>query len=138
MANEQEVKMKKIEVVVAIIRKGDKILAAQRGYGEFEGGWEFPGGKIEKNETKKEALVREIEEELNAKIEIISFEKTIDYDYKTFHLVMHCYWCRLLSKKVELLEHKEIRWLDAKDLQQVEWLPATKDLLEDIRLSLLR
>jgi len=135
--NGAKIMKKRIEVVAAIIRKENKILATQRGSGEFKGKWEFPGGKIEVNETKEEALLREIKEELNADINIISFIKTVEYEYDTFYLSMHCYWCKLLSAKFQLLEHEEARWLGGEELLQVEWLPADIALLSDIRISLL-
>ncbi len=124
--------MKRIEVVAAIIREGDKILATQRGYGEFAGGWEFPGGKMEFGEGQKEALVREIREELNVKIEVQEFVYTVEYDYPTFHLTMHCYFAKVLEGNIELTEHQDAKWLDRETLMSVEWLPADVDLVEQL------
>lgn len=128
--------MKIIEVVAAVIRgtgenKG-KIFATQRGYGEFQGGWEFPGGKIEPDETREEALKREIKEELDTEIIIEDLIQTVEYDYPKFHLTMHCYWCRVVSGKLELLEHEDARWLSGDNLHSVEWLPADKGLIETL------
>ena len=126
--------MKCINVVAAIILKEGKILAAQRGYGEFEGKWEFPGGKIKSGETLGETLKREIQEEMRASINISDEVCTIEYDYPEFHLTMHTLLCTLndcepkvVYHDVNHLEHKEIKWLDANDLYSVDWLPA--DLL---------
>ncbi len=122
--------MKTIEVVAAIIRKEDKILATQRGYGEFAGGWEFPGGKMESGESQKEALVREIWEELKVRIEVQEFVYTVEYDYPTFHLTMHCYFAKVLEGNIELTEHQDAKWLDRETLMSVEWLPADVDLIK--------
>ncbi|HIW20925.1 MAG TPA: (deoxy)nucleoside triphosphate pyrophosphohydrolase, partial [Candidatus Dorea intestinavium] len=103
--------MKTIEVVAAVIKKGNKIFATQRGYGDLKGGWEFPGGKIESGETPQKALVREIREELNTKIEVGEFIETVDFDYETFHLTMHCFICEVLEGELELLEHSAAKWL---------------------------
>ncbi len=130
--------MKKIEVVAAIIREGDKILATQRGYGEFAGSWEFPGGKMESGESQKEALVREILEELKVKIEVQEFVYTIEYDYPTFHLTMHCYFARVLEGNIELTEHQDAKWLNRETLMSVEWLPADVDLVEQLNKTMER
>lgn len=122
--------LKQVEVVAAVIVKDDKILATQRGYGDFKGKWEFPGGKIEQGETHREALVREIKEELNADIEVLMFLTKVDHDYEKFHLTMHTYVCSLKDKieKVkhgdEEFEHDNMIWLDEKHLDDVDWLPA--------------
>jgi len=129
-------RLKTIEVVAAIIRKGDKIFATQRGYGEWKDWWEFPGGKIEPGETPEEALSREIREELSTEIQVDKYLKTIDYDYPEFHLTMHCYMCSLLHDALHLNEHEAARWLGAGDLASVRWLPADLSLLDSIRAEL--
>ncbi len=115
--------MKELFVVAAIIKKDDKILATQRGYGEFEGLWEFPGGKIEEDETKEEALIREIKEELNADIEVKKFALDLEWQYPTFYLYMSCFEC-VLKGDFELLEHHNAKWLSKEDLDSVEWIQA--------------
>ena len=121
--------MKTIEVVAAIIRKGDKVFATQRGYGDWKDWWEFPGGKMEPGETPEAALVREIREELSAEIHVDAFLHTVDYDYPQFHLTMHCYLCSLASEALHLNEHEAARWLRSDELQSVNWLPADYQLL---------
>ena len=121
--------MKKIEVVAAILQRDGAYFATQRGYGEFEGMWEFPGGKIEPGETSEDALKREIQEELGVDITIDNFLCTTDYDYPSFHLTMHCYLCRVESGEIELREHKSASWLKLEELGCVEWLPADKDVI---------
>ena len=121
--------MKSIEVVAAIIRKGDRIFATQRGYGDFKDYWEFPGGKMEAGETPEQALVREIREELDAEIRIDNFLSTIEWDYPNFHLTMHCYVCSLVSNELHLNEHEAARWLNKKEIHSVNWLPADDQLL---------
>ena len=125
--------MKTIEVVAAIIQDGDKILATQRGYGEFKDGWEFPGGKIEEGETPSQALVREIREELDTLIEVGELLDTVEYDYPQFHLIMHCYLCTVKSGDLVLKEHKAAKWLTKDTLDTVEWLPADISLVDRIR-----
>ena len=115
--------MKKVKVVAAIIKKDNKILATQRGYGEFEGLWEFPGGKVEQGETKEEALIREIKEELNADIEVEKYALTLEYQYPTFFFFFYCFECILLND-FELLEHMGAKWLTKKELDSVEWIAA--------------
>ena len=122
--------MKQIEVVAAIIRKGDKIFATQRGYGDFKDWWEFPGGKMEPGETPEEALVREIREELSTEISVDKFLCTVEYDYPAFHLTMHCYWCSLAGAQPTLLEHEAARWLPKDQLRSVRWLPADLSILD--------
>ena len=122
--------MKKIEVVAAIIQREGAYFATQRGYGEFEGMWEFPGGKIEPEETAESALKREIQEELGIDITIDKFLCTTDYDYPSFHLTMHCYLCSMKSVEIELREHMSARWLTADLLDSVEWLPADLEVVE--------
>jgi len=124
--------MKQIEVVAAIIRKGDKIFATQRGNGEWKDWWEFPGGKMEVGETPEEALVREIHEELSAEISVDEFLCTVEYDYPQFHLTMHCYICSLLTESLHLNEHEAARWLKNNELDSVKWLPADKIIVEQL------
>ena len=124
--------MKSIEVVAAIIRRNDRILATQRGYGEFKDGWEFPGGKTERGETPQQALVREIKEELKSEIRVGEKLCTVEYDYPKFHLTMHCFWCDLLDGEPVLLEHEAARWLTADELNSVDWLPADVQVVEAI------
>ena len=126
--------MKTIEVVAAVIKKDDKIFATQRGYGEFKGGWEFPGGKIEAGETPEQALKREIMEELETDIKVGEFLHTVEYDYPNFHLRMHCYWCEIVSGKLELKEHEAAKWLRYDELHSVDWLPADIEVVERIVL----
>ena len=121
--------MKTIEVVAAIIRKGDKLFATQRGYGEWKDWWELPGGKVEAGESPQAALVREIREELDACISVDKFLCTVEWDYPKFHLTMHCYLCSLLGDSLHLNEHEAARWLTAATLRSVRWLPADEQLL---------
>ena len=130
--------MKTIEVVAAIIRKGDKIFATQRGYGPWKDWWEFPGGKMEAGESPEEALVREIREELSADIAIDRFLSTIEWDYPEFHLTMHCFLCSLIGEALHLNEHEAARWLGKEELDQVRWLPADVQLLPQIEQELKR
>lgn len=129
--------MKKIEVVAAVIRNEGKILATQRGYGEFEGKWEFPGGKVEPGETREAALAREIREELGVEIVIKEFITTVDYDYPHFHLTMHCYLCEVNEGKIELLEHAAGAWLAPEDLDTVDWLDADIDVVANLKRLLM-
>lgn len=128
--------MKTIRVVAAVIRSEDKIFATARGYGEFKGQWEFPGGKIEKGETPQQALVREIQEELDVKIEVGKLIDTIEYDYPSFHLSMDCFWCIVADGKIVLKEAEASRWLSKDELYSVDWLPADITLIERINNSL--
>ena len=121
--------MKRIEVVAAVIRNGNRIFATQRGYGEFKDWWEFPGGKIEARENPQDALVREIREELDASVEVGGLLRTVEYDYPAFHLTLHCFWCTLLGEALHLNEHEAARWLSADELESVCWLPADEVLL---------
>lgn len=125
--------MKKIEVVAAIIRddKG-RVFATQRGYGEWQDFWEFPGGKMEPGESPEEALKREIWEELETKIVVEQLVTTVEYDYPRFHLTMHCFWCHVESGSLILKEHEAARWLSREDLDSVNWLPADKIVIENI------
>ena len=129
--------MKTIRVVAAIIKatnnEGDPIIfATQRGYGEFKGGWEFPGGKIEKGETPQAALVREIKEELETEIVVGELIDTIEYDYPTFHLSMDCFICKIKTGDLILKEHEAAKWLTKENLDSVGWLPADQGLIEKI------
>ena len=123
---------KSIKVVAAIIRKGNLVFATQRGYGNYKDWWEFPGGKVEAGETPENALVREIKEELDSEIEVDKLIETIEYDYPKFHLSMDCYWCKVMSGKLTLLEHEAAKWLPIDDLWQVDWLPADVKVVEAI------
>ena len=113
--------------------KVTKIFATQRGYGELEGGWEFPGGKIEEGETPQQALKREIMEELDTEIEVGELLDVIEYDYPAFHLSMDCFWCKVVSGNLVLKEHEAAKWLSKEELDSVEWLPADVTLIEKIR-----
>ena len=124
--------MRTIEVVAAIIIKGNQVFATQRGYGEWQGWWEFPGGKIEPEESPQSALVREIKEELDADISVGKLLDTVEWDYPTFHLTMHCYICSLNSESMHLNEHEASAWLTKETLDSVKWLPADLILLDKI------
>ena len=126
-------KMKHIEVVAAVIRRGDEIFATQRGYGEFKDWWEFPGGKMEPGESPEEALRREIKEELDAEIAVGDLLKTVEWDYPKFHLTLHCFWCSLPSPHLHLNEHESSAWLDAEHLDDVRWLPADLEIIDMLR-----
>ena len=133
--------MKTIRVVAAVIKatndNGEKIIfATERGYGEFKGGWEFPGGKIEPGETPQQALCREIMEELDTKIQVGDLIDTTEYDYPAFHLSMDCFWCEVLSGNLVLKEHEAARWLTSDELDSVEWLPADVTLIDKIRTGM--
>ena len=126
--------MKQLEVVAAIIHDAaGRIFATQRGYGEWEGWWEFPGGKMEAGESPEEALRREIWEELETRIVIERLVTTVEWDYPKFHLKMHCYWCHVESGSLTLKEHEAARWLTKDELESVKWLPADLQILEEIR-----
>ena len=129
--------MKTIRVVAAVIKavKEDgrtMIFAMQRGYGEFKGGWEFPGGKIEAGETPQEALKREIMEELDTEVSVGEWIETVEYDYPGFHLSMDCFWCEIVKGDLVLKEHEAARWLTREELTDVEWLPADVAVAEKI------
>ncbi len=124
--------MKRIEVVAAVIRQGGRIFATQRGYGEWKDWWEFPGGKIEAGETAEAALKREIREELSTEVSVDEYLCTLEYDYPTFHLTMHCYFCSLLTEALHLNEHEAARWLSRDELDSVRWLPADVQLIESM------
>ena len=128
--------MKRIEVVAGIIKDGDKIFATQRGYGEFKDGWEFPGGKMEPGETPQQALVRELKEELAIDVNVGEFLCTVDYDYPTFHLTMHCFYCSVIGGELTLLEHEASKWLKMTELHSVNWLPADVDVVAALERNL--
>jgi len=125
--------MKTIEVVAAVIKECDKIFTTQRASGEFKDMWEFPGGKMEDGETREEALIREIKEELETEITIIEFLQTIEYEYPSFHLIMHCFLCEVKSGNLTLLEHKAAKWLSQDELEKVNWLPADLELIKKLK-----
>lgn len=130
--------MKIVRVVAAVIKGKNEngesmIFATQRGYGDFKGGWEFPGGKIEEGETPQEALKREIQEELSTEIKVGELIDTIEYDYPTFHLSMDCFWAEVVSGDLVLKEHEAARWLTKDELDSVEWLPADVTVIEGVR-----
>ena len=136
--------LKQVEVVAAVIVKDNKVLATQRGYGDFKGKWEFPGGKIEPGETMKNALKREIKEELNANIEVLIFLNTVEYDYEKFHLTMHTYICSLKNQIEKVrhddneFEHDNMIWLDENHLDDVDWLPADKEVVNAYKKLILK
>ena len=124
--------MKTVKVVAAIIHRDGKIFATARGYGDFKGGWEFPGGKIEPGETPEEALRREILEELDTEIRVEELIDTIEYDYPTFHLSMECFWCSVVRGDLILNEAEAARWLTREALWSVAWLPADETIIEEV------
>ena len=125
--------MKTVRVVAAVIRDNNRIFATQRGYGDLKGGWEFPGGKIEKGETPQEALKREICEELDTEILVGELIDTIEFDYPTFHLSMDCFWCEVDKGDLVLKEHEAAKWLNKNTIDEVEWLPADVTLIDVIK-----
>lgn len=125
--------MKTIRVVAAIIIDDGKVFATQRGYGDFKGGWEFPGGKIDEGETPKEALIREIKEELDTEVDVLELLDTVEYDYPNFHLSMDCFICKIISGDLVLKEHEAAAWLTKEELDSVDWLPADITLIDKIK-----
>ena len=125
--------MKTYHVVAAIIRQDDKIFATQRGYGDYKDGWEFPGGKIEPGETSEQALVREIQEELDMTVRVERHVADVSYDYPQFHLEMGCYLCSIAEGAPRLLEHEAACWLAAEDIDSVDWLPADVLVVDALR-----
>ena len=121
-----------VKVGAAVIRNGDKIFATARGYGDYKGQWELPGGKIESDETPQQALIREIKEELDTDIEVGSLIGTIEYDYPTFHLSMDCFWCKIIRGRLVLKEAEDALWLTKDMLYSVQWLPADITIIDEI------
>ena len=130
--------MKTVKVVAAIIIHNNRIFATQRGYGDFKDGWEFPGGKIELGETPQQALVREIKEELDTEIEVGDYLETVEYDYPNFHLSMDCFFCTIKMGDLVLREHEAAKWLTVETLYDVDWLPADKVIIEQIKRYLMK
>lgn len=132
--------MKTVRVVAAVIcdsiESKNRVFATARGYGDYKGGWEFPGGKIEEGETPQQAVVREIQEELNATVKVGDLIHTIEYDYPTFHLSMDCFWCEVESGELKLLEAEAAKWLTKDELDSVKWLPADITLIDEIRKNM--
>ena len=128
--------MKIVRVVAAIIIENGKVFATQRGYGEFKDGWEFPGGKIEPDETPEDALVREIQEELDTEVEVGELLDTVEYDYPNFHLSMDCFICKIKVGELVLKEHEAAKWLTKETIWSVEWLPADLGLIPQIEKRL--
>ena len=128
--------MKTVRVVAAVIRQGDRIFATARGYGEFKGQWEFPGGKIEVGETPQQAIIREIKEELDVMVSVGDLIDTIEYDYPTFHLSMDCFWCEITDGELKLLEAESARWLTRENLYEVPWLPADLNLIKKVAMQM--
>ncbi len=125
--------MKTVNVVAAVIKRDNRIFATQRGYGDYKGWWEFPGGKIEVGETPQEALKREIKEELDVSIKVGELIVTIEYDYPDFHLSMDCFWCEIDEGEPKLLEAEASKWLGKDELASVNWLPADETLIQKIK-----
>ena len=125
--------MKNIRVSAAVIHREGKIFATQRGYGEYKGKWEFPGGKREEGESGEEALYREIREELDSKVEIEKLICTTDYDYPTFHLTMDVYLASLVEGKLTLLEHEDAKWVSLDSIDNLDWLPADWSVIDEIK-----
>lgn len=128
--------MKNVKVVAAVILNENKVLATQRGYGDYKGWWEFPGGKVEEGETPQQALTREISEELDMTVSVGSFIQSVEYTYPTFHLSMDLFWCTISEGRAVLKEHEAALWLDRSTLYSVKWLPADALVLPEIEKGL--
>ena len=124
--------MKTVKVVAAVIHSDDKVFATARGYGDYKGQWEFPGGKIEHGDLPQQALTREIREELDTDIEVGDLIGTVEYDYPTFHLSMDCFWCTVVNGNLILKEAQEARWLGKSEIYSVQWLPADITIIDRI------
>ena len=133
MDREEDKRMKSIRVSAAVIHRDGKIFATQRGYGEYKGKWEFPGGKREEGESGEEALYREIREELDSKVKIEKLICTTDYDYPTFHLTMDVYLSTLIEGKLTLLEHEDAKWVSLDSIDNLDWLPADWSVIDEIK-----
>ena len=129
--------MKVINVVAAIIVRDGAVLATQRGYGDFKGGWEFPGGKVEPGESEREAVARELKEELEMDVTVGELFDVVEYDYPTFHLSMKCYLCTVGQGEYVLKEHQDARWLSRDTIDEVEWLPADLGLIRKLKEDVL-
>ncbi|MBK1810156.1 (deoxy)nucleoside triphosphate pyrophosphohydrolase [Clostridium sp. YIM B02505] len=125
--------MKIIEVVAAVIKHDNKIFTTRRGYGEFENMWEFPGGKIEAEETREDALIREIKEELELDITVSTYITTVEYDYTNFHLTMHCFLCEVCGGKLQLNAHNAVKWACLEELDNLHWVPADILVVEKLK-----
>ena len=125
--------MKTVEVAAAIIHHDGRILATQRGYGDYKDGWEFPGGKLEPGESAQQAIVREIREELAVEIEPEQLVMTVEYDYPTFHLRMHCFWAAIKTGEIRLIEHEAARWVTRDELDSLQWLPADVAVVAELK-----
>ena len=132
--------LKCIRVAAAVIRSSidgeARVFATARGYGEYKGWWEFPGGKLEAGETAEDALVREIREELAAKIRVLDLISTIEYDYPEFHLSMDCFWAEITEGEPVVKEAEAAKWLSAAEIDSVKWLPADREILEAVKQGL--
>lgn len=124
--------MKTIEVVAGIIKQNGKIFCSARGYGDYKGFWEFPGGKIEQGETREQALARELKEELDIDVSVGNHVITVEYDYPTFHLTMHCFYCEIVHGEIKLLEHEDAKWMLPSEMHTLKWLPADDAIIEKI------
>ena len=133
MDREEDKRVKSIRVSAAVIHRDGKIFATQRGYGEYKGKWEFPGGKREEGESGEEALEREIREELDSKVKIEKLICTTDYDYPTFHLTMDVYLSTLIEGKLTLLEHEDAQWVSLDSIDDLDWLPADWSVIDEIK-----